>query len=339
MEANSKVWVIVLAAGEGSRLHSLTNVGNGGPVPKQFCAFVPDKPPATRLNGKGGSFRACRPISMLESTLDRAARIAPPERTVAIVATSHRRWWEGGMPTLPHDNIIVQPSNRGTAPGILLPLLHVLMRDVNASVLILPSDHYVRDEPVMDDAVRGALAFSEKNPDRLTLLGITPFSPDEGYGWIVPARNGEAAGSDVGSFVEKPPREIADRLMRSGALWNSFMMVGAVRTFMGLFEGALPDLLSRFTSVFEEGMDARRLQGLYENLPTLDFSRHLLERSVDQLSMHAVPDCGWSDLGTPKRILEVGGRVVLPEELDDWEFPIEEEFEIASEGMPSYPGA
>lgn len=338
MKDDSKIWVIVLAAGEGSRLHSLTADAKGDPVPKQFCAFVPDAPAPARRDGSRGRPGCRRPRTMLESTLDRAARIAPPERTVAIVAASHRRWWERGLTGLPPENVIVQPANRGTAAGILLPLLHVLLRDASASVLILPSDHYVRDEAVMDGAVREALAFSKGHSGRLTLLGITPLSPDEGYGWIVPSGAGKQEDKAVGTFVEKPPRSIAAMLMRAGALWNSFMMAGALRTFLDHFERALPDLLDRFTAVIEEGLDARRLEGLYENLPVFDFSRHLLEKTVDSLAMHAVPECGWSDLGTPERIREVGGHVLRPEGMHGSNEPPQYEFGTPYAGQPDLSG-
>ena len=43
---------------------------------------------------------------------------------------------------------------------------------------------------------------------------------------------------------------------------------------------------------------------LYERLPNLDFSRDVLEGAEDTLRVLAVPGCGWSDLGTPQRVVE-----------------------------------
>jgi len=37
-------------------------------------------------------------------------------------------------------------------------------------------------------------------------------------------------------------------------------------------------------------------------LPELDFSRDVLQRSPSLLRVLAVPACGWSDLGTPRRV-------------------------------------
>jgi len=112
-------WALVLAAGEGSRLRALTTT-NGVAVPKQFCS--PQSGP-----------------SLLQEALRRAEAVAPRSRICTIVAEQHRRWWEGPLWSLPPQNIIVQPENRGTAAGLLLPLLlHIEARDPQARVVVLP---------------------------------------------------------------------------------------------------------------------------------------------------------------------------------------------------------
>ena len=55
-------------------------------------------------------------------------------------------------------------------------------------------------------------------------------------------------------------------------------------------------------------MRRARLAELYEQLPTLDFSRDILQRSPELLRVMTVPACGWSDLGTPKRVVETVSR-------------------------------
>jgi len=42
--------------------------------------------------------------------------------------------------------LIAQPSSRDTGPGVFLPLAYVRRQDPDASVVILPSDHYVYPE-------------------------------------------------------------------------------------------------------------------------------------------------------------------------------------------------
>jgi mannose-1-phosphate guanylyltransferase len=102
MTISSNSWAIVLAGGEGSRLQSLTTDDSGDPVPKQFCSL------------RGGQ-------TLLAETLQRAASVVEPNHICVIVAAQHRRWWEPMLSEMTKSNIIVQPSNRGTGNGVLLP--------------------------------------------------------------------------------------------------------------------------------------------------------------------------------------------------------------------------
>jgi hypothetical protein len=56
------------------------------------------------------------------------------------------------------------------------------------------------------------------------------------------------------------------------------------------------------------GSPQARLRHLYDEIPTLDFSRAVLERAPGSLGVLAVPPCGWSDLGTPSRLESFLGR-------------------------------
>src|SRR5262245_18201626 len=85
-------WALILAAGEGSRLRALTTTHGGIAVPKQFCSL------------RGGP-------SLLQETQHRAEAVAPRARICTIVASQHRRFWEGPLSQLPARNVIVQPEN------------------------------------------------------------------------------------------------------------------------------------------------------------------------------------------------------------------------------------
>lgn len=287
-------WVIILAAGEGSRLASLTRGPDGVPVPKQFCSF----------DGRR---------SLLRATLDRAGRLAPPARQVVVVAAHHERWWRGEVAGLPPGNVLVQPFPRGTAAGLLLPALECQHRDPQAAVAVLPSDHHVEDEQVLQAALRDALTDSRRHAGCPVLLGIQPDRPDCGYGWIVP----EAApdrGSGIARFVEKPEGARATALMEAGAVWSSFMLCGAASALLQLFDRAMPGparLIGETWSGSGQsgagGFDEGLLQAAYRRIPALDFSRDVLEACADRVRVVSVPACGWTDLGTPERVAGCAG--------------------------------
>lgn len=275
-------WAVVLAAGDGTRLRSMTTTAEGLVVPKQFCSF-------------GG------PRTLLGATLERAWDLVPSERILAVVAEAHRSWWQPQLQGLPSWNVVVQPANRGTAAGLALPLMQVADQDPDAVILVLPSDHHVEDPAPLNAAWRQAVRAARRDPQSIVLLGIVPDEPDSEYGWIVPGPRGETGLRRVESFVEKPDRATAAHLLAGGALWSSFMMAGSARAFLALVERAVPDLARRLRQHrLSSGADLSRL---YANLECADFSRDVLQRVPEALSVLPVAECGWSDLGTPERVV------------------------------------
>jgi mannose-1-phosphate guanylyltransferase len=279
---NDGLWAIILAGGDGSRVKALTTDSAGGAVPKQFCSFG------------GGK-------TMLCWALDRARGIVPADRVVTVVAEQHRQFWAGQLARVSAENVVVQPHNRGTAAGLLLPLLHVLRRDAQARIVVLPSDHYVAEERVLRRSLLKAALLLRGGKQRVVLLGMTPSNLDPEYGWIVPSAISSGTLSDVSSFVERPSVEAARAVMERGALVNAFTMLGDASALLRLYEETLPELLGMFLQE-HEGAGSDGLEALYARIPSADFSRDVLMRSIRGVSVLPVPECGWSDLGTPARI-------------------------------------
>jgi mannose-1-phosphate guanylyltransferase len=280
-------WAIVLAAGSGTRLSSLTRDTTGAAVPKQFCS----------LDGAQ---------SLIEQTLTRAARVIAPQRVTAIVAHSHRRHWEPALKELPPDNIVVQPQDRGTAIGILLPTLRIASRDPDARIVILPSDHYVADEGVLESALRCALEDIREHPAGVALLGIEADEPDPELGYILSRAGSHPRLRRISRFIEKPPLDEARRLVSEGALWNSFIVVCRVESLIELLLRVCPEAVQALRAI--ESHDEEALLRIYRDLRVIDFSRHIATGQEHQLAVVAVPSCGWNDLGTPHRLAQTLSR-------------------------------
>jgi mannose-1-phosphate guanylyltransferase len=110
----------------------------------------------------------------------------------------------------------------------------------------------------------------------------------------------------VRSFIEKPPEHIARGLYRSGALWNTMVLVGRVSRLAGLYEEHLPEIavaFRRYRQLTPAGR-FRSLRDIYDGLTAADFSRDILQ-PAEGLAVCALPrGTGWSDLGTPARLDE-----------------------------------
>lgn len=288
MISNEHVWVIILAAGEGERVKNLTCDRWGNPAPKQYSSI-------------GGT------MTLLGTTLERAKKIVPVERIVPIVAAQHRCWWASELAEIPPENVVVQPANRGTAAGILLPLLWVTRRDPDATVVFLPSDHYIAREEAVHAAIMETVTSVACSRVGLALLGVKPDGPETDYGWIVPLPCSDGSLRSVASFREKPDAATSAALIRQGALLNSFIQVADGRFLLNLFEAAQPRLWRSFQPLLNRGwggaFDQHDVAHLYRSVPILDFSKNLLEGVAERLWVYPVAECGWLDLGTPERFI------------------------------------
>ncbi|MBN2492044.1 MAG: NTP transferase domain-containing protein [Planctomycetes bacterium] len=291
-------WAVVLAGGSGQRLAPLTRALYGRPLPKQFCRL-----------GCG--------TSLLQDTVERLRPTVPAHRTVVVVEASRtrlaRRQLGGGV------TVIGQPRDRGTASGVLLPLMHVLMRDPEATVVVTPSDHGIADRDLFRRGLEDAVAAVRTNPARIVLFGVEAGAPRTDYGWILPEGDGVPAVNGarfrpVARFVEKPPPAEARRLHDSGALWNTFVMVGKGVSFVNLYRRRLPET-ARFFEKYARLDESRRdgwLRERYDRLEPANFSHDILESAAD-LAVYTWPAAlAWTDLGTPERLfewLETEGRL------------------------------
>jgi mannose-1-phosphate guanylyltransferase len=228
------------------------------------------------------------------------------------VAKHHRIWWQGLPRSLPMSNVIVQPRNRGTANGLLLSLLHILERDPQAQVLVLPSDHHVRDERTLARSLAIAIDQVRSRPTQSLLVGFEPQEPDPELGYIVPGLDDNHAARPVQQFVEKPPPARARRIIEQGGLWNAFIISAKVDSLLTLFRQRVPEIVDEMQAAVRSDLTHdvdSATEELYEGLPTIDFSRNILEGQESQLRVLPVPDCGWSDLGTPVRVETVLRRL------------------------------
>jgi len=247
--------------------------------------------------------------------------VVPRATITTIVAKQHSQWWSEQLSALPGRNIIVQPVNRGTGLGILLSVLSVLEQDADARIVFLPSDHYVEKEYVLAAATRNALDLLRRFDRDIVMVGITPESADPELGYIVPGQHAFAGVFDVDRFVEKPQRSVAEKMLASRCFWNSFIFAAHAPALLGMIRRAQPDIVERMETALARdarlGARSIALEEVYTDLPSVDFSRSIIEGAERTLRVLTVPACGWSDLGTPRRVAEALKRFEPVERRDD----------------------
>jgi mannose-1-phosphate guanylyltransferase len=286
MSPNGHHWAVVLAGGDGMRLRELAYRIAGDVRPKQFCSFF------------GGK-------TLLAHTRERIAPCFADDRTLFALARAHEKFYRRELWDIEESRRIVQPLNRGTAVAMALCLDTIIQQDEDAVVAFFPSDHHYLNCSAFRESVEHALGLVEDYPQSLLIMGVKARSPESEYGWIVPGRTLLDSLIHplhrVARFWEKPPVEQAQVLERRGCLWNTFITIGLAGTFLELIRVAAPELLRWLGTRGKDGS----LDSAYENIAPVDFSKGVLTRMPARLMVQQDAASGWTDLGSPGRVMEV----------------------------------
>lgn len=291
---------IVLAGGAGQRLRPFVHRMRGDALPKQYVCFSGSR-------------------SLLEQTFDRVERLLPPERVFTVAGRSHLMFSEAQdqLGCRVPGTVILQPENRETAPGVLLPLLYLEARYPDAVVGVFPSDHCIDRDGLFMGYVDLAFRTVEVNPSSLVLLGVEPRDAEHEYGYIIPSsqRPPLSGTRRVLRFVEKPTVDSARGLVERGGLWNTMVMAFRPKTVLDVVSRVAPALRRAFDRIrraIGTPLESDVVEEVYQNLQPVNFSQTILasipgHRSPSLLVL-PVRGVGWSDWGSEQRIIHALGK-------------------------------
>jgi mannose-1-phosphate guanylyltransferase len=287
---------IVLAGGEGQRLQPFVYRLKGVNLPKQYVNFVGSR-------------------SMLEMTFERTEKLIFPDHLFTVVNRGHLQFPEvrRQLSSRPRGTVVVQPQNKETGPGLLLPLTYLYKRYPKSTVAVFPSDHFIVEGDLLMSHVELACRAVERNPSRLVLLGMEPSAAETEYGYILPGQRPENLHPldvyEVSQFIEKPKCTSARELILKGGLWNIMIMVFKARTLLKLVRRISPRLFRLFCLIWQAiGTTGEKdvVEQTYRNMQSVNFSRGMLETlSLQRPSLlWVLPVRGvhWSDWGSENRI-------------------------------------
>ena len=287
---NRNLWAVVPAGGSGTRLWPLSRAAR----PKFLLPLLGER-------------------SLLQQTIDRLAPTVPPERTLVVCGPAHAAPVARQLPGLPENNVLVEPSPRGSGPAIALATALIARRDPAAIVGSFAADHEVSDLPRFDAALRTAVAAAEDG--WLATIGLTPTRPETGFGYIersddVVAKTPEGSAYRAARFVEKPDAVTAAEYVASGRfLWNASMFVWQAQALLAEVSRLQPDLhagVSRIAEVWGSPEQERVAADIWSGLAESTIDQGVLEQAR---RIAVVPArFGWSDVGDWNNLGELIAR-------------------------------
>jgi len=280
---NDHVWVVILAGGSGTRFWPKSRHR----TPKQLIALGQTEQ------------------TMLEVTLARLDGIVAPARRIIVThadqANATRKIARRHVAA-----VLAEPSARNTAAALALAALEIRNRAKSANtepiLVSVHADAVIKDVPIFRKTIAHAIGIARSG--RMTLVGVSPTSPETGYGYIERGDPIDSATNSVRSFREKPPLETAREYLRSGNyVWNSGMFVLPLGKFIRALETHLPDTMQKLTT-----WQARKgfrsfatpqppaFARLYASLEKQAIDTAVFERTTDLAVVAA--DFGWQDVGS-----------------------------------------
>jgi len=205
--------------------------------------------------------------------------------------------------------LILEPEGRNTAPAVALAALHAVSRDPDAVLLVLPADHIIQGVGAFVSAVGKALPHAQQG--QMMTFGISPSSPETGYGYI---RRGDSLANDiyaVEQFVEKPDEQTAIAYLEDGSyLWNSGMFLLRAATYLEELGKCAPQIkasCSEAMSAAEADMDFLRPdRKAFLACPSDSIDYAVMEKT--DCGAVVSLDCGWNDVGAWSALWDVAER-------------------------------
>jgi mannose-1-phosphate guanylyltransferase/mannose-6-phosphate isomerase len=276
---------VLLSGGAGTRLWPASRESH----PKQFLPLLGDH-------------------SLLQMTWLRLVGL--PTSAPLVVANDEHRFLVaeqmravGAQPAA----IILEPVARNTAPAIAAAALAAMAGGDDPLLLVLPSDHLIRDEAGFRRAITEATAAAEAGG--LITFGIVPDAPETGFGYIR-----AAAGQGVRQverFVEKPDLATAAEYVASGEyFWNSGMFLFRASSYLDELARTQPQMLAQCRAAVAQAkrdVDFLRLdKAAFTDCPADSIDYAVMEKTARAMVLPLA--VGWNDVGSWSALWQVSAK-------------------------------
>lgn len=273
-----KKTVLIMAGGRGERFWPKSRKN----LPKQFLSLTDD--------GK----------SMIQLTVERVLPLVAMEDIYISTNRDYKELVRKQLPEIPEKNILCEPVGKNTAPCIGLGAVHMAKKYGDAVMIVLPSDHLIKYTSIFVNTLNDACEVALQGPNLVT-LGITPDSPETGYGYIkflLDQTLGRAFAVD--RFVEKPNLETAKEYVASEQyFWNSGMFIWKVSTILDSLKEFLPETYAGLCRIGEAVGTPEQEEVLEKEFCA--FQSESIDYGVMEKAKHiysVTGAFGWDDVGS-----------------------------------------
>jgi len=280
---------VIFAGGVGSRLWPLSRKKS----PKQFEAILGNK-------------------STLQLAAGRIQPDIPWDNVYVATGQQHVALVQKQLQNLPPTHVVGEPQMRDVGPAVGLMSGILAKESPMEPMVILWSDHLVKNEALFRKIISYAGSIVEKTPDRIVFVTQKPRFASDNLGWIsygkqLSTKNGISCNAFI-DFQYKPDKKTAIGYFNSGHhAWNVGYFVTTPRYLWNMYKKFAPNIyqgLSRIVDAWHTGAFEDRLQSIYPTLEKIHFDNAILEKVTPADAVVITEDLGWSDVGAWEALKE-----------------------------------
>lgn len=238
--------------------------------------------------------------TMIQSTVDRLGSLVGDDQTMVVTNAMLVDAIAKQLPDVPRKNLVGEPAKRDTAPCVGLAASLVAHDDPDAIMLVMPSDHVIKDHQAFQNAIRRGVALIDDDPKRIVTFGIKPNYPAESFGYIQRGQSIGDAAFAVDRFREKPDAATAKQYVDAGTFyWNSGIFLWRADTILAAMKQNVPEITDHIDAIAKSiGSDS------YEQTLEREF-KAIAGKSIDYAVMENYPNVAvieapfdWDDVGS-----------------------------------------
>tara|TARA_B100001989_G_C24548553_1_gene472623 strand:- start:150 stop:1616 length:1467 start_codon:yes stop_codon:yes gene_type:complete len=285
----TKVIPVIISGGIGSRLWPLSRPS----YPKQYL----------NLDNNKNNY------TLLQNTYLRLLGLKNLEPPLIICNEEHRFIAAEQMRIININpkSIILEPFGRNTAPAIALAALSLEKVEDDPILLILPADHKIVDINEFKNTIEEGLKFAENG--RLVTFGVTPTSPETGYGYIESEDeiSNKNKSSSIKRFIEKPNKAVAEKLIeKNNYTWNSGIFLFKSSTIieeLNKYDSRIIDICKKSLHESNKDLNFQRInKKIFQDCPKISIDNAVMEKT--KVGTVLKLNAGWNDLGNWKSLWE-----------------------------------